>query len=463
MGHEVYLIESPGAASSASLDRVLERARINIGQRVTWPEFNPAQSRPRRSSVIVVNAAPATESARAYIEWLKDHSSSAPVFAILPAESSDLVEAALMVVDDFLLWPVRDDELYFRLQRLVASAGGSGLPLHDAIALEAGFHRLIGEEPVFVDALLQVAQYGLSDAPVLLTGETGTGKELCAHAIHMRSRRRSGPFIPVECGSIPEHIFESEVFGHLRGAFTDARTEQKGLVAMARGGTLFLDEVDSLPLAMQGKLLRLLQEQTYRPLGSEQYCRADVRVVAASNCDLAALVRQQRFRSDLFFRLDVLRVHLPPLRERPGDVALLAQHFAAEICEKDGVSRKTVTPAALRKLEAYRWPGNVRELYNALHRAVLCATGSEILPRHLVLGDERKPPQSAAPETEVAAQTETFRAGKQRAIECFERAYVGELLQTFQGNMTRAARQAGKDRRAFGRLAKKYGLSQREA
>jgi DNA-binding NtrC family response regulator len=440
------------------VDHVLARGQIRIGRRVPWQEFHSGDLLPRRAAMIVANAAPFASQAAEFFLWLREHPVDCPVFAILPSDDSALIESALLAVDDFLLWPVRDDELHFRLHRLLGPAAARE-PIHDSIASELGFQQLVGEEPVFVDALLQLAQFGLSDAAILLTGETGTGKELCAHAVHLLSRRRGGPFVPVECGSIPEHIFESEFFGHLRGAFTDARTEQRGLVAVARGGTLFLDEVDSLSPAMQGKLLRLLQEQTYRPLGSEQYCRADVRVVAASNGDLASLVRQQRFRSDLYFRLDVLRVHLPPLRERRGDVALLARHFAAEICARDGLGRKTLTPAAMRKLETYAWPGNVRELHNVLHRAALCARGAEILPRHLLLGDERLSPELSRAESARTTTAETFRAGKRRAIETFERAYVQELLHTFSGNISRAAREAGKDRRAFGRLARKYGLT----
>lgn len=464
MVHEIHVIETALTPSAVSLDRVLERAQIRISRRLAWADFRPDKLHPQPSSVIVANAAPASDSAREYFSWLHEHPPGAPVFAILSADDSDLIQKAMTVVDDFLLWPVRGDELYYRLLRLLGPSPKPTEPMLAAILGEIGLQQLVGEEPAFVDALMQLAQYGLSDAAVLLTGETGTGKELCARALHLMSRRHGGPFIPVECGSIPEHIFESEVFGHLRGAFTDARTEQKGLVAMARGGTLFLDEVDSLAPAMQGKLLRLLQEQSYRPLGSEQYCRADVRIVAASNCDLAALVRQQRFRADLYFRLDVLRVHLPPLRERRGDVALLARHFAAEICARDGLGRKTLTPAAVRKLESYAWPGNVRELYNAVHRATLRAGGAEIAPSHLTLGDERPLPQAALlPGNGGAPGSESFRAGKRRAIESFEKAYVQALLEAYRGNMTRAAREAGKDRRAFGRLAKKYGLTQPQA
>jgi DNA-binding NtrC family response regulator len=438
---------------------VLDRAQVTIAQTLAWPEFRPDTLNPRRSALTVANAAPGSALARDFFAWLNTHSAGTPVFAILPSDAPALIEAAVPAVDDFLLWPVRGDELFFRLQRLLGPAPSARGTIHQAFAGELGCRQLVGEEPIFVDALLRLAQCGPSEAAVLLTGETGTGKELCAHALHLLSRRRNGPFIPVECGGIPEHLFESEVFGHLRGAFTDARSEQKGLVSMARAGTLFLDEIDSLSPALQGKLLRLLQEQTYRPLGSEQYCRADVRVVAASNCDLAALVRQQRFRADLYFRLDVLRVHLPALRERRGDIALLARYFAAEICGRDGLGRKTLTPAALRKLEGWNWPGNVRELHNVVHRAALSAPGAEILPRHVTLGDEHPLPDSE----ELGRSAESFRAGKRRAIETFEKTYVGDLLQTFRGNMTRAAREAGKDRRAFGRLAKKYGLTQTQA
>jgi DNA-binding NtrC family response regulator len=454
---DVYIIENPQVSSAISLDLVLKSARLDVGHRTSWELFRPDQMCSRKPGLIVANAYPDSAGAQEFFGWLHQHSAGAPTFAILPADDAELIRIASTAVDDFLLWPVRGDELSHRLLRLLGPPTRSREEMQSALIGQLGLQQLIGEDPAFVDVLLQVSQFGSSDAAVLLSGETGTGKELCARAVHLLSRRRNGPFIPVECGSIPEHIFESEVFGHVRGAFTDARCEQKGLVALARGGTLFLDEIDSLSLGMQGKLLRLLQEQTFRPLGSEQFCRADLRVVAATNCDLAALVQQKRFRSDLFFRLDVLRVQLPALRERPKDVALLARHFVAEVCAKDGLARKTLTPAAIRKLEAHSWPGNVRELYNAIHRAALCAGGTEIVPIHITLGDEK----AAKRNGRIAGEAEccSFKSGKRRAIESFEKDYILQLLEKFRGNMTRAAREAGKDRRAFGRLAKKYGLS----
>ena len=303
-----------------------------------------------------------------------------------------------------------------------------------------------GRDPVFLDALGRLTQVGASEAPVLLTGETGTGKELCARALHHFSPRRTGPFIPVECGALPEPLFENEVFGHSRGAFTGAHTDQNGLVALANGGTLFLDEVDGLTLGIQAKLLRLLQEKTYRALGSNLIRPADVRVVAACNGDLNKLVEEKRFRADLYFRLDVLRIHLPPLRERQGDIALLARRFADEICDENRIARKVLAPAAIRKLESFPWPGNVRQLQNTIYRAVLSAEGSEVFTCHI----------DPANEKQGRSDDLDFRTGRSQAIARFEADYVRRMLEKHNGNVTRAAREAGKERRAFGRLAKKY-------
>jgi len=450
----VCIIENPEVASAIDIGPAFERARLNVVKRTSWSAFHPDQLRGQRASLLVANALRGATGAEGLFSWLLAHSLDAPTFAIVPADDAPLIRLAAAAVDDFLVWPAPEDELYHRLMRLLGPPSRSRDEMQSALIGQLGLQQLVGEDPAFVDVLTRISQYGASDAAILLTGETGTGKELCARAIHMLSRRHSGPFIPVECGSIPEHLFENEVFGHTRGAFTDARSDQKGLVALARGGTLFLDEIDSLSLAIQGKLLRLLQEQTFRPLGSDQFCDADLRVVAATNCDLATLVQQKRFRSDLFFRLDVLRVHLPALRERRSDVALLARHFVAEVCAKDGIPRKTLTPAAIRKLETHRWPGNIRELYNAVHRAALSARGNEIVPIHISIGEEREAAEAFERSGNPAPLT--FRTEKRRAIESFEKDYVQRMMAECHGNVTRAAHEAGKDRRAFGRLAKKY-------
>jgi two-component system response regulator GlrR len=307
---------------------------------------------------------------------------------------------------------------------------------------------LIGDDPVFVRAMAQLPRMARSELPVTITGETGTGKELCARALHELSARRGKPFVTVDCGTVPDHLFENELFGHARGAYTDAHRDQGGLVAMGTGGTLFLDEIDALSLSAQGKLLRLIQERTYRPLGGDRFYDADVRIVVATNSDLEQCVRQRAFRSDLYFRLNVLRVRLPPLRERPDDVRTLATHFARDTTR--GPSH-TVAPSTLRKLAAYDWPGNVRELRSVIQRAAVLADGDRILPTHIELAD--------GGDDEGGAESSSFRTARAAAMAAFERRYVEDLLSRHAGNVTHAAREADKDRRAFGRLIKKHGIS----
>jgi len=284
----------------------------------------------------------------------------------------------------------------------------------------------------------------------LLLGETGTGKELCAQAIHGLSLRHAGPFIPVECGAIPENLVENELFGHVRGAFTDAHCDQKGLAAMADGGTLFLDEIDSLPLAAQAKLLRFIQEGTYRPLGSQKFVRADLRLIAAANRDLDKCVRDGQFRSDLFFRLNVLHLRLPSLRDRRGDIATLTRHFLKALLPSAAPEKK-ISLAAMRRLEAYEWPGNVRELYNTIQRSLAFSQDSPILPVHL--GLPGVPP--------VENERGGFKRARAQVIEGFEKSYLEEMLRNNGGNVTRAAAAAGKDRRVFGRLMKRYNIDRR--
>ena len=211
----------------------------------------------------------------------------------------------------------------------------------------------------------------------------GLVKSYSPHAIHSLTNRRNGPFIPLDCGTLPEQLAENELFGHRRGAFTDAHADQKGLAGMADGGTLFLDEIDALSLVNQSKLLRFLQEGTYRSLGSDRFSSADVRVIAASNRSLEECIEQQQFRRDLYFRLNVLRLHLPPLRERHSDVSLLATRFLQEECAAGKSEQKFFSRLALRKLESHNWPGNVRELLNTVQRAFVSCPGAQIMPNHI--------------------------------------------------------------------------------
>lgn len=441
------VIESPAVSTMPEWNEALDTTRLQIRDRRHWKDLTHEDLSRCGDGVIVANAASASGEALPLFEWLRNNPLKSRTFGILPANDPEIIRRGAQVMDDFLLWPVNGEEFRQRLLKLLGPEEETREELTNKLAM----CNFVGTDAVFLKALNRVMQVGASEAPVLLTGETGTGKELCARAIHHFSRRRTGPFIPVECGALPEQLFESEVFGHSRGAFTGAHTNQKGLVALASGGTLFLDEVDGLTPAIQGKLLRLLQEKTYRALGSNCFSPADVRIVAACNGDLNKLVEARQFRADLYFRLDVLRVHLPPLRERQGDIAVLARRFVDSVCDENRIARKVLAPAAIRKLESYHWPGNVRQLQNVICRAVVMAEGAEVFSTHIDLGDE-----NAEDNGQACGETLGFRAGRSQAIARFEADYVRRILEKHHGNVTHAAREAGKERRSFGRLARKY-------
>lgn len=309
--------------------------------------------------------------------------------------------------------------------------------------------HIVGASPAHAALLDQLKRIARSEAPTLIEGETGTGKELAARAVHYGGARRDGPFVPLNCGALPDALVESELFGHERGAFTDAREKRTGLVAEARGGTLFLDEVDALSAKAQVTLLRFLQDQRYRPVGTPREQRGDVRVIAAANRPLDALAAAGGFRSDLLYRLKILHVVVPPLRERADDIVRLADHFVARFAAQYRMPRKALHPDALEWLRRHRWPGNVRELENWIHRAFLMAPGDTIVL-------ETAPPAATIAET---ADLESFAHAKAEAVRRFEHDYLCRALALGDGCVTRAARLAGKERRAFGKLLKKHGLA----
>jgi DNA-binding NtrC family response regulator len=451
----VIIVEDPLSAGNCGWEWASLCPDWTVSRRTVWEAFSLEQLRSPSQSLLVANAVPGTERAIQFFRWLRQNPLPVATFAIVREEDRELLEAAVDAVDDFLLWPVRVEELRQRISRLLSGQNLQNLEeIKTSLTADIGLRQLVGQDPSFLKIVAQVVLYGANDAPVLLSGETGTGKEQCARVIHLLSNRRKGPFIPVDCGALPDHLFENEFFGHARGAYTDARYEQKGLIGLAENGTLFMDEIDNLAPSTQAKLLRVLQERTYRPLGAEQFKQANARIVAASNRDLEQLVRDKQFRADLFFRINVLRIQLPALRHRRADIGLLSRHFIDEICKAAGMPRKLLSLSAIRRLEAYNWPGNVRELYNAMQRAVLCSTGVHISASTLDVCLTRD---------ETAETSQTFRNAKYLAIRQFEQQYVRSLLEKHHGNVTQAAREAGKDRRAFGRLAKKYRVYEQTA
>ncbi len=352
-------------------------------ERKTWDNLEPEALLRSHAQLILANVAPKTEKSVSFFHWMRRSPFPIPTVAILP-ESADrkLLGIVSEVADDFILQPMHAQELALRIARILAPE--SCVRHQHALKNPEGVPHLVGEHPLFLQAVEQVPLFASCDAPVLITGETGTGKEMFARAIHSLSTRQNGPFIPVDCGGLPESLAENELFGRCRGALGEEHTDQKGLAAMAEGGTLFFDEVDGLSLIGQSKLLRFLEDGTYRSLGSDRFIRADARVITATNQCIEDIVRQRQFRSDLYFRMNVLRLHLPTLRERPTDVPVLAKHFLEMECRRNSV-RKVFSFTALRRLEEHHWPGNIRELLNTIRRAFLCCQGTQISPKHISL------------------------------------------------------------------------------
>jgi len=361
------------------------------------------------------------------------------------------LSSVLTNVDDFLSCPFQDSELLLRVNRLLqTNRATQGSLRATEIKANLYFDSLVGSSENFLKAVEKVPPLALSKVTVLISGETGTGKELFARAVHYQSPRHGKPFIPVNCGALPDHLFENELFGHVKGAFTDASSSEKGLIAEAEGGTLFLDEVDALSQAGQVKLLRFLQDGEYRPVGSGRTVIANVRVIAATNTGLMKRVESKLFRDDLYYRLNFLSLTIPALRERIEDVVPLAAHFLHRYAKQDGQEPRVLSSRALEKLMAYWWPGNIRELESVITRSLTFSSA-----RNLEADDIELPSAS----DEVIPRTRSLRDAKSRTVQTFERGYLAKLLATYQGNVTHAAKAAGKERRTFQRLLRKHNIS----
>jgi two-component system response regulator AtoC len=363
------------------------------------------------------------------------------------------VEAMRKGALHYLTKPIRYDELALVLRHAVAHERQRRdvTRLHGELERAAGFEEIVGAGPAMTEMFAMVEQVADADATVLLRGETGTGKELVARALHRRSRRRDKRFVAVNCTAIPKDLMESEFFGHEKGAFTGAVARRVGRFEQADGSTLFLDEVGDLDLAIQAKLLRVLQEREITRVGAKDAIEVDVRIVAATNRDLEALVRDGRFRDDLYYRLNVIPIRLPPLRERTGDLPALLEHFLGSFAARYGRAAPIAPPDLLAAARAYPWPGNVRELRNLCERAVLMGWAA-VAP---ILGGVREPP-AAGPPVDTGVPLLEARA---RMVERFEREYLVRLLTEHDGKVGEVARAAGIAERNLYEKMKAYGLS----
>jgi DNA-binding NtrC family response regulator len=360
------------------------------------------------------------------------------------ATSDNTIHAMRLGAFEHLTKPVGRDAIASLLGKIEASNRGSpgpALPLSHEETGDAGTPRLLGNSEALRDAQKQIGRAAATESTVLITGETGTGKEVAARVLHDASRRRHAPFVAINCAAIPAELLESELFGHAKGAFTGAVAQRAGRIAEANGGTLFLDEIGDLPLPMQAKLLRVIQERTLTPVGSNASVAIDVRIVAATHRDLAAEVAARTFREDLFYRLNVIPIHLPPLRDRPDDILPLAAHFLAAAAHLAGPAR-TLSGDAERRLLAYAWPGNVRELKNAMERVAALARGPLVTADDLAFLNAPRAGVSEIP-------TALLDLPLPQAIEWLERAAIERALQQTVGNRAEAARRLGISRQSL--------------
>ncbi len=372
-----------------------------------------------------------------------------PICVLLTAYGSieTAVEAMKSGAYDFLTKPVNLDELELLISRALRSRNleVENRALHAELDKKYGLESIVGEAPPMQEVFDIIRQVAPTRATVLITGESGTGKELVAHALHRLSPRAKGPFVAVHCAALAETLLESELFGHEKGAFTGAVEQRRGRFELADGGTLFLDEVGEIAPAVQVKLLRALEERQFERVGGQKTIPTDVRLVAATNRDLQARIREGAFREDLYYRLHVVAIRMPPLRERGADIPLLARHFLREFSRENGREIEGFTPEVMTRLQTYPWPGNVRELRNTVENMVVMSRGARITARDL------PPPLRDTADSGVTLRNlggMTLRDGEQKLIEAALRAH--------QGNRTRAAAQLGISRKTLQRKLAEY-------
>ena len=373
----------------------------------------------------------------AVLRAAKEHSPQTVVLVITAFASTETaVEAMKLGAYDYITKPFKMDEVKLTIANALERKRlqDENQALKRQLRRERGFENFVGRNPQMLDIFDTIRKTADSLSTVLITGESGTGKELVARALHEESSRRSGPFVSVNCGAIPETLMESEFFGHLKGAFTGAVASTTGLFSAASGGTLFLDEITEVPQSVQVKLLRAIQEREVRRVGDTRDVKVDVRLIAASNRDVAKAVAEGMLREDLFYRLNVIPIHIPPLRERTEDIPLLAAHFIKKIAAELGKSVRGVTPEALAILESYHWPGNIRELENVIERALVLGSG-EMLDTDALPADVRRPRDVQ----DVPVEIPESGLDLQATLDQIEQRYIQMALARTGGVQTRAA------------------------
>jgi DNA-binding NtrC family response regulator len=376
------------------------------------------------------------------------------------------VEAMKLGAFDYIPKPFTPDEVSIVVKKAIEKKNLvlENIYLRQELQEKYGFHNIVGKSKNMQEIYRVIAKVAMTDSTVLIYGQSGTGKEIIARAIHFNSPRREKQFVPVDCAVLSENLLESELFGHVRGSFTGAISTKPGLFEVADGGTVFLDEVGNISLAIQAKLLRVLQEREFTPVGGTKTKKVDIRLIAATNKDLEKLIKEETFREDLYYRLNIVPIYLPPLKERQDDIPLLSVHFLKKYAEEMGKTVKGFTPEAMERLMRYPWPGNVRELENVIERTIVMIENDEMVRvEHLILPGQREKqelrehiPMTSEELKEIKKQI------RERAVEEVEKAFVLSALERHNWNVTRAAEEVGMLRPNFQALMRKYNLRVRE-
>jgi two-component system response regulator PilR (NtrC family) len=379
------------------------------------------------------------------------------------ASTETAVEAMRLGACDYLSKPFDVDLLRMKVREKIESRQlrQENVLLKRTLGLSHQFANIVGRSEVMLGVFKMIETVARTNSTILLTGESGTGKGLVAQAIHYHSLRRDRPVVAVNCGALPEALLESELFGHMRGAFTGADSNKKGLIEVADRGTVFLDEIGEMNAVMQVKLLRVLQERKFRRVGGLEEMQADIRVIAATNQDLAKLVAEGRFREDLFYRINVIGIHLPPLRERREDIPLVAEHFLAKYSEQMGKSINAISRDALELMQKYDWPGNIRELENTIERAVALESTPTVLPDSLppqVRADSGRTSIGLVAQQPIESSLPPSGFDLEAHVQEIERGYLAEALKRAGGVQVKAAELLGMSFRSFRYYVKKYNL-----
>jgi DNA-binding NtrC family response regulator len=441
MSTRVLVVDKSPRAAGLIGEILGEHAQVSFATReVALKKLRAAAAAGTHFDIVLLDADPAPTAA-----MVRDMTAVGPRVILLAGGHDPIGAAVQCGASDVVARPIVPAELVFRVTR----SAPNGDP---AKRRPRKSDVLIGSGAWITEIYDRIAMVASTDVTVAIFGESGTGKELVARTIHNSSRRNNAPFVVVNCAAIPEQLLEDELFGHVRGAFTDASRDREGLLAAAHTGTLFLDEIGELPLPLQAKLLRVLQSHEFRRVGDDEDRQVDVRIVTATNRELDRLVARGMFRQDLYYRINVFPMQLPPLRDRPDDIALLAHHFIQKYRARLGKPIESLTPDALAQLRAYDFPGNVRELENKIHQAMVIASGTSIGPRDLAL---QPAPRTLNVDTDISRP---FRDLKQEVIDAFERSYLTELLRAHRGNLAASARAAHMDRKNLWLLVTRHGL-----